>query len=70
MVYRRRNADFNAELAQRADALNSGTGITTDARTGRVVILELPYLTFSTADDAARFLRRVLRSSRGSYAGN
>ena len=62
-VYKRRNHDFNERLQSRADELHKGEAVTTD-RAGRVVVLELGPITFSTPEDACRFLRRVIQLRR------
>ena len=62
MTYKRRQAfdsEFDRTLARRAD-LQNRTSVTTDMR-GRVVVLALSALTFSCPEDAARFLRRIIR---------
>ena len=62
-TYKRRNREFEAHLQQRADELETRTVVTTCAKTGRVIVLDIPYLTFSTEDDAVHFLRRVVARS-------
>ena len=60
--YKPENGAFDKRLAQRADELKRGEAVTD--RAGRVVVLELGPLTFSSPEDAIRFLRRVAQSTR------
>jgi hypothetical protein len=57
--YRRRDHAFAERLARRADELAQQTLVTRCNVTQRIVILELPGLTFSSIEDAVTFLRRV-----------
>jgi hypothetical protein len=65
MTYRRKDHAFAERLARRADELTQHTVVTRCNVTQRIVILELPGLTFSSTEDAVRFLRRIVLQQTG-----
>ena len=65
MTYHRRNHDFNARLAQRADELGTLTAnsFQTDNH-GRVTLSVFPAFTFACKRDAERFVMRIVQANR------
>lgn len=63
MSYRRRDRQFEATLAQRADEISHRTAVTRNHQ-GQIVVLELPALTFPDEQSACRWLRMLIRESR------
>ena len=59
-TYKRQLTEFKSALADRRDELKL---VTTDDR-GRIILPELPYLTFPSRDSAEQFIRRVVLNDR------